>query len=1705
MACGALYLEFDSSSCPSGLSRFGFPWRSACGVATLLGMLANGATLSRADVVIVTAISLEYQAAKDVGTGAFAGSRWEEERGPNGLPVAFRTFRGKGGRPLRVAVAQAADMGAVAATNALLPLVEVYRPRCVAMCGVCAGRPGKMNLGDVIAADRLFFNDTGKRLPKGVLQDLQTYNLRDDWKLAIEHLDFAKRFQNEAWWKKRPVPFEWQENWVLAMLHQGVADPAALPESEFYCPQWERVIEALWMSGHVQDGTLVLTDKGRKRIGRILIRYRNRFPDLSPAGEMLPFAVHVAPMGTGNQVVEDVKAWGFISENMRNVLGLEMEAAALGMLAHAQRGRKLDLVIMKGVMDFANSARDDSFKEFAARASAECLITFLRDQLEVGPDINDLLVPVDEDRLPEDPPPSALLNARYEVVPFREQGRESILAELDRWCDEAPAVAVRLLHAEAGVGKTRLAIEWMRRRQALGWAAGFLAKEISKDWFERLWALGQPLLVVLDYAESRTDLRAALLRVLRYAQQEEAGSLRRVRLLLLARSNGDWWQGLRQSDPVLDEWLGATPPHELTPLATHLGEREKVFHEAAERFARMRGRRYERRASIPLTDRRFERVLYLHMAALVAVEGIGFEANTLMEVVLDHEERFWEARARLDEVTSSFLRALARQMIAAATLCGGFADLDIAVATTERILGHTLSDDEKELLWLLYRIYQRTGSGASKFLPALEPELLGEGMVLRVASPKLAEERAPPDWIARVFPPSEETDAVGTGFEVLGRASAVRPDVVRPWIERLLAGPLLHRGRLALEASKAIGLHTAFSVLGDALADQLEARGDVALARQLEAVGIPHSTVSLRRVGEWVSRTLVQGLGVSEEAGALAERARLQNNLGARLSDLGRHEEALKATEQAVRFYRALVQRHPDTFGSSLAASLGNLSSRLSEMGQREEALQAAQEAVELYRELTQRNPDTFQQGLAMSLGNLSTRLSNVGHREEALKAAEEAVELYLLLAQRNPYAFQPDLASSLDALGISLSELRRLEEALKATQEAVELYRVLAYRHPDAFQPDLARTLNNLGNRLGDVGHREEALKAAMEAAELYRMLAQRNPDAFQPGLAMSLNNLGLGLSDLGRLEEALKATAEAVELYRMLAHRNPGAFQVNVAKCLSNLGARLIQLGRYEEGLKSSEEAVEIYRMLAQQHPGVFQPDLSMSLSNLALALKALGRPEALKVGEEAVGLHRELARHNPKTFRPDLARSLSNLGTMLSDFGKRDEALKVTEEAVGLYREMAQSNPEAFQPDLASGLNNLGAMLSYLERRGEALKVTQEAVELYQGLAHRHPQVFQSDLAKSLSNLGRVLSAFGWQQQAAEATREAVTLFRKLAPTNPFRPGSPLAAEGDLVGRAPLVEEIIALVGNRSPTILIGPRRSGKTWLLRLLERRLGPERVVRYVTLEGRRLQSADDLALALDPSLLDEEVGAQHKGRKRRLLRLPSERFRERFPADPPPVFLIDEVAHLHQADLTLFPWLRALGQEFAGIVLAGSPLDWVHIVSRATEVAPGSSFGNDVTPVVLGPIPEGDAIRFLVETSRGEIPERTATWVVELCGPWPFYLQVLGHALVEAARAGLRAPFGQREALRSLYEQRLLVDRRPVFEGRWKELPREVRAVLLADPQKRPRLLAVSQPQRSMLVDSGLCTSAGTWLKDLPFFEWIQMNAAVLDEGKEGR
>ncbi|WP_253995868.1 tetratricopeptide repeat protein [Myxococcus qinghaiensis] len=1152
------------------------------------------------DVIILTAIPLEYDAARKVEAGAVQGSQWEEERRPNGLRVSFRAYEGKAKRPLRVALALAGGMGAVEATTALLPLVEEYSPRCVAMCGVCAGHPKKTNLGDVIAPNRLFFHDTGKRHPTAVQQDLTTYNLRYDWEQDLKCFDFVARFKDETWWRARPVPYEWQENWALLKLHEEVAEPWKHPEYPRLCPQWRQVIETLRKSGDIQASGSKLTEQGRARVEDFLFQHAGLFPDLSPTGELFPFRVHTDPMGSGSQVIEDVNYWGSVSSYMRKALGLEMEAAAVGALAHSQPHRRLDALVMKSVMDFANAGRDDHFKEYAARVSAECLMAFLREHVdvEVVPGIDDLLTSGAVEPPQSDDLPSSLLNARHQVVAFH--GREDVISGLDQWCSETTPVSIRLLHSEGGVGKTRLAIEWVRRRKEQWWVAGFLTKNVPADWLERLYSLGRPLLIVIDYAESRLGLETFLARLARYARQNGEAQLRHVRILLLARNDGDWWASLRNPNNEMGAWLSKAVTQHLIPLASTESQRTEEYHRAAEKFSALLGKTYSRAPPmLDFDDHHFERTLYIHMAALASVKSLEFRPKTLMDAILDHEEQCWEQHAERTRASLVRQRHLARQTVVAATLRGGFATRGEAVVIVERILRRRLHPEEDELLQQLQWLYQHTTNNNRPFLPALEPDLLGEAMVMRLASPsRETNERAPPEWVVLVISPDDPDATVRTALELLSRASAEHPTVSRSWLEQLLPGTLLsRRSVLALEAAKATGQQTAFSAVGDVLLGQLVAAGGINEARLLHEAGIPEQTVILAEVATWVEKIRLEALPIGV-ADSVSERAEILNNLGTRYLDVGRQKDALKALEEATSHYRSLAQINPNFFQPRLAASLNNQGAALYSLNQYDAALKLTHEAVDIYRQLATQDPDNFEPDLAMSLNTLGTILSHMHQTKSALKSIGEAVTIYLSLSTRHPGTFEPDLAGCLNNLGNALRDSGYPEKALDIMNKAVTINRHLAKKLPDAFQPDLARSLNNLGSLYREMGRSQEALKNINEAISIHRPLALHNPASFQHGLAMSLANLGNILSDLTHHEAARQAIGESISLYRNLSSRNPQSFQPELARQLHNLGIILKHIKNPIDALKTLQEATDILRTLAIHNHALFMPNIAENL---------------------------------------------------------------------------------------------------------------------------------------------------------------------------------------------------------------------------------------------------------------------------------------------------------------------------------------------------------------------------------------------------------------------------------------------------------------------------------------------------------------------------
>ncbi|MFY1621570.1 tetratricopeptide repeat protein [Micromonospora sp. WMMD735] len=966
--------------------------------------------------------------------------------------------------------------------------------------------------------------------------------------------------------------------------------------------------------------------------------------------------------------------------------------------------------------------------------------------------------------------PSRLLLAHHQVVPFT--GRERTLDALAEWIRGGEPVAARLVHGAGGQGKTRLAAEVTVQCAAAGWAVWKVTHTPTPVSgavpVSRVELPGTAVLAVVDYADRWPA--SALLALLTQLRDLHARAGARVRVLMLARSDGYWWPAVAnraEGDLDIDTDQMALPPL----AADSDDDRSTLFTTAADRFATaMELTPPAGGWPVPqLTAPSYGQVLAVHMTALAAVDAYRHhqapptDPGAVSAYLLRREQAHWQHLHTRAEAPLRTPPEMMHRTVLAATLtgsqpraaarhalnCAGFTDT--TQAADQIIDDHTIC-------------YPPTDT-RTVFAP-LHPDRLGEDLIALTTPGH--DSRLERDWAPDAIT-GMIADAPPTGWGAT--AVTVLVETARRWphVANSVLYPLV---REHPEQVIAAGGATVTRLAGIPSIDP-------AVLQALESLLPAYRHIDFDIAAAAITTTLTaHRLAHTTNP---AEQADLHANHAYRLANAGRRQEALAPAEEAVAIRRRLAEANPAAYLPDLAAAVGNLGVKLSEVGRREEALALTEEAMGIYRRLAEANPAAYLPDLAAAVGNLGIELSEVGRREEALALTEEAVAIRRRLAEANPAAYLPNLAISVGNLGVQLSEVGRHQEALALTGEAMGIYRRLAEANPAAYLPDLAMSLTNLGVQLSEVGRREEALAAAEEAVAIRRRLAEANAAAYLPDLAISVNSLGTRLSEVGRHQEALALTEEAMGIYRRLAEANPAAYLPDLAMSLTNLGVQLSEMGRHQEALALTGEAMGIYPRLAEANPAAYLPDLAMSLTNLGVQLSEVGRrEEALAAAEEAVAIRRRLAEANPAAYLPDLAISLTNLGTRLSEMGRHQEALALTEEAMGIYPWLAEANPAAYLPDLAMSLTNLGVQLSEVGRREEALAAAEEAVAIRRRLAEANPAAYLPDLAMSLW-------AYGWvcvtvkanYAEALESVTEAISLYEPLAERLPDVFAGPLVA--------------------------------------------------------------------------------------------------------------------------------------------------------------------------------------------------------------------------------------------------------------------------------------------------------------------------------------
>ncbi len=639
---------------------------------------------------------------------------------------------------------------------------------------------------------------------------------------------------------------------------------------------------------------------------------------------------------------------------------------------------------------------------------------------------------------------SQLLRAEEALVPF-DPARKPDLDRLRAWSNNRNyQQSVRLITGEGGLGKTRLALHLCEQLLESGWHVGFLAsgllpKSIIEGW-KLLKAFGKPLLIVIDYAETRQADLIALIKAML-----EAPNTNLTKVLLLARDGGEWWDNLPSKDKICEPILSgyATDgPFRIPPLHDKIQDRRQAYQIAMQAFAESLGCGAND-VTPDLSAEHFGRPLYLQMAALLALRGERpNSAQGLTRALLNHERRYWDGL--LNESGIPEPTRYAEQLLALVTLSGEFTSAKDARLFWDQIDKGVLTAAQfNQLFDALRPLYP-----SKKGLEAVRPDLLGEALVAKTLQTSIAH--------------------------------------------------LLLNATLGKTSTKSVRLHTLTvlarlsnnyfelkEVLSNAFANNFQYSWQEFLHVAKET---PSDLPVYAQIGFINLATNIQ----SQLTGFLL------NNMRPRESVQLAEFDCLVRGEVIKKLHNRNLHKLTDTTADELGTGLISYSVSLSFLDRKHEALEASNSALSIFQKLSNKNPDRFESALANTLTNSTGYLRSVGRNIEALEFAERALGIYQKLVRKNPQKYEADLTNSLNNYANRLSDSGRYEEAITYAKQVLEIRQRLFTKNPAQFEYKLASSLDNYAKHLFDLGHNEEGIKFAKQALDIYQRLANKNPDRF-------------------------------------------------------------------------------------------------------------------------------------------------------------------------------------------------------------------------------------------------------------------------------------------------------------------------------------------------------------------------------------------------------------------------------------------------------------------------------------------------------------------------------------------------------------------------------------------------------------------------------
>ncbi|HVB24872.1 MAG TPA: hypothetical protein VNG51_23245 [Ktedonobacteraceae bacterium] len=327
------------------------------------------------DVCIVCALAEEAQAVLEVISRRCRVKFKKGFSARHNSEYRYTTIRNNMGEPVTIHISWLPDKGSLETALHFKPILEEFRPRFVAMTGICAGDKRKVKLGDLVIADRAFLFDTGKIMTaedgrQVYLHNVKTYNADPSILQAARLFDEWRPFVAKL---KRPASLHQQRDWLLnKLLEEATPQVEQIPleEREKQAPHWRSIVQKLQ-----EEPDAYLTAEW-------VLKDTSKVHQLRYGKEIFPFKdpqrpeSYIAPMASSNAVRSD-NPFKEVQLPIREAVAIDMEGAAF--YRTLEEFPYVRSLLVKGVCDYANKDKDDTYHHYASVVSAVYALCFIQE------------------------------------------------------------------------------------------------------------------------------------------------------------------------------------------------------------------------------------------------------------------------------------------------------------------------------------------------------------------------------------------------------------------------------------------------------------------------------------------------------------------------------------------------------------------------------------------------------------------------------------------------------------------------------------------------------------------------------------------------------------------------------------------------------------------------------------------------------------------------------------------------------------------------------------------------------------------------------------------------------------------------------------------------------------------------------------------------------------------------------------------------------------------------------------------------------------------------------------------------------------------------------------------------------------------------------------------------------------------------------